>query len=55
MFKIELPRQITSSTVADDAPALELDNDEVFGSAKNLHHSSSQASKASIGYPKFKL
>jgi len=55
MFKIELPRQIISSTVADDAPALELDGEEVFCSVKNSHQSSSQASKASIGYPKFKV
>ncbi|MDF5734281.1 MULTISPECIES: ATP-binding response regulator [unclassified Nostoc] len=48
MFKIELPRQITLSTVAADAPASQLDADEVFCSAKNQHHSSSQASKASI-------
>ncbi|MHC5935683.1 ATP-binding response regulator [Nostoc sp.] len=55
MFKIELPRQITLSTVAADAPASQLDADGVFCSAKNHHQSSSQASKASIGYPKFKL
>ncbi|MEH1937924.1 MAG: ATP-binding protein [Nostoc sp.] len=55
MFKIELPRQITLSAGAADAPALQLDGDGVFCSAKNQHHSSSQASKASIGYPKFKL
>ncbi len=55
MFKIELPRQITSSTVAADVPALELDGEEVFCSAKNSHQSSSQASRASIGYPKFKV
>ncbi|MEH2371686.1 hybrid sensor histidine kinase/response regulator [Nostoc sp.] len=55
MFKIELPRQITSSTVAADVPALELEGKEVFCSAKNSHQSSSQASKALIGYPKFKL
>ncbi|MBN3896330.1 MAG: response regulator [Nostoc sp. NOS(2021)] len=55
MFKIELPRQITLSTEAADAPALQLDSDGVFCSAKNQHHSSFQASKASIGYPKFQL
>lgn len=55
MFKIELPRQITMSNVATDARSSELDADGVFCSAKNQHHSSSQASKASTGYPKFKL
>ncbi|MBN3946252.1 MAG: response regulator [Nostoc sp. NMS7] len=55
MFKIELPRQITSSTGAAQVPGLELDGEEVFCSAKNSHQSCSQASKASIGYPKFKL
>ncbi|MEH2378860.1 MAG: ATP-binding protein [Nostoc sp.] len=55
MFKIELPRQITLSTVAADAPVSPVDADGVFCSAKNHHQSSSQASKASIGYPKFKL
>ncbi|MEH2361142.1 ATP-binding response regulator [Nostoc sp.] len=55
MFKIELPRQITLSTVAGDALASPVDADGVFCSAKNHHQSSSQASKASIGYPKFKL
>lgn len=55
MFKIELPRQITLSTVATDAPASELDDNGFFCSAKNHHHSSSEARKAPIGYPKFKL
>lgn len=40
MFKIELPRQITLSTVAADTPAIQLDDDGVFCSAKNPHHSS---------------
>ncbi|MEH2280371.1 MAG: ATP-binding protein [Nostoc sp.] len=55
MFKIELPHQITLPTVADDAPPLQLDGEEVFCSANKPHHSSSQARKAPIGYPKFKL
>ncbi|MBC1224737.1 response regulator [Nostoc sp. UCD121] len=55
MFKIELPRQITLQNVADDPPNLQLDNDGIFGRAKNPHHSSSQARQAPIGYPKFKL
>jgi signal transduction histidine kinase len=54
-FKIELPRQITLSAVGDDAPSLPIDSNQVFSSAKNPHHSSSQARQAPIGYPKFKL
>ncbi len=52
MFKIELPRQITSTTVATDPPVSSLDDDGVFCSAKNPHQSSSQSKKAPIGYPK---
>ncbi|MGF1934774.1 MAG: ATP-binding response regulator [Nostoc sp. ChiQUE02] len=55
MFKIELPRQITLATVGGETPPLEVDGDGAFYSAKNPHQSSSQARKASIGYPKFKL
>ncbi|MBD2560303.1 MULTISPECIES: ATP-binding response regulator [Nostoc] len=55
MFKIELPRQITLPNITDDAPALHLDGDGIFCSAKNPHHLSSQARQAPIGYPKFKL
>lgn len=55
MFKIELPRQMTLSDVGTDAPPLQLDNVQVFCSAKNPHHSSSQARHAPIKYPKFKL
>ncbi|MBW4689422.1 MAG: response regulator [Komarekiella atlantica HA4396-MV6] len=54
MFKIELPRQVRLSTTVD-TPALNLDNNEVFCSAKNPHQSSSQFSKASMGYPNLKL
>ncbi|MEH2145737.1 ATP-binding response regulator [Nostoc sp.] len=42
MFKIELPRQITLSTEAADAPSVQSDGDEIYNSAKNPHHSSSQ-------------
>ncbi len=55
MFKIELPRQITLTTGAPDAPALQLEGDGVFFSTKNPYHSSSQARNTPIGYPKFKL
>ncbi|MCW5316742.1 response regulator [Nostoc sp. KVJ3] len=55
MFKIELPRQITLSTVAANAPPFQLDGDEILYSAQNPHQSSSQAKSAPIGYPKFKL
>jgi signal transduction histidine kinase len=55
MFKIELPRQIKSPTVVDGTPASNLDNDGFFCPAKNTHQPSSQASKASIGYRKFKV
>ncbi|MEH2060216.1 MAG: ATP-binding protein [Nostoc sp.] len=55
MFKIELPRQITLSTLADDAPASQLDDDGFFYHTKNPHHSSSEARKTSIGSPTFKL
>ena len=55
MFKIELPCQMTLSDVGTDAPPLQLDNVQVFCSAKNPHHSSSQARHAPIKYPKFKL
>ncbi|MEH2332178.1 ATP-binding response regulator [Nostoc sp.] len=56
MFKIELPRQITLPTVAANAPASQLDNDndDFFCPAKNPHQSSSQVRKAAIEYPKFK-
>ncbi|MEH2063758.1 MAG: ATP-binding protein [Nostoc sp.] len=54
MFKIELPRQITLSTVADDARASQ-DDEDFFCHAKNPHHSSSEVRKTSIGYPRFKL
>ncbi|MEH1839814.1 MAG: ATP-binding protein [Nostoc sp.] len=50
MFKIELPRQITLSSVGDDIH-LQLDNERVFCYAKNPHNSYSQARQASIGYP----
>ncbi|WP_375509957.1 hybrid sensor histidine kinase/response regulator [uncultured Nostoc sp.] len=55
MFKIELPRQITLPPGGVDAPPLQLDSNQVFSSAQNPHHSSSQARQAPIGYPKFKL
>ncbi|MBG1266487.1 ATP-binding response regulator [Nostoc sp. WHI] len=55
MFRIELPRQIKLPDVATDAQASHLDSGGVFYSVKNPHHSSYQFSKASIGYPKFKL
>lgn len=55
MFRIELPRQIKLLDVATDAQTSHLDSDGVFYSVKNPHHSSYQFSKASIGYPKFKL
>ncbi|MBD2384040.1 ATP-binding response regulator [Cylindrospermum sp. FACHB-282] len=55
MFKIELPRQITSPTIAVSTPALNLDGDEIFYSAQNSHQSPSQSSKAPIGYPHIKL
>ncbi|MEH2023953.1 ATP-binding response regulator [Nostoc sp.] len=55
MFKIELPHQIRLPTVVDDALPLYLDGEEVFCSANKPHHSSCQARKAPIGYPKFKL
>ena len=54
IFKIELPRQITLPTVAANAPASQLDNDDFFCPAQNPHQSSSQASKAPIEYHKFK-
>ncbi|MBD6618160.1 response regulator [Komarekiella sp. 'clone 1'] len=53
IFRIELPRQVTLSTFVDN-PALNLDSNEVFCSAKNPHQSASQFSKASMGYPKLK-
>jgi signal transduction histidine kinase len=55
MFKIELPRQITLPNVGDDPPSLQLESEGVFGRAKNPHQPSSEARKAPIGYPKFKL
>lgn len=55
MFRIELPRQITSSSTAVDAPALHLDSDDIFCSAQNPHQSPSPSSKAPIGYPHIKL
>ncbi|BAZ29996.1 response regulator receiver sensor signal transduction histidine kinase [Cylindrospermum sp. NIES-4074] len=55
MFKIELPRQITSPTLAVDVTALHLDGDEIFYSTQNSHQSPSTSSKASVGYPHLKL
>lgn len=55
MFKIELPRQITSPALADDVTNLHLDGDEIFCSAQNSHQSLSPPSKASMGYPNLKL
>jgi signal transduction histidine kinase len=49
MFKIELPRQITSTTGGGDPPTLKLDDEGVFLSTKNPHQSSSQARNTSIG------
>jgi signal transduction histidine kinase len=43
MFKIELPRQIALSALGNDDLPLQLDRDRFFFSAKNPHHSSSQA------------
>jgi signal transduction histidine kinase len=55
MFKIELPRQITLSAVADDPPPLLLDDKKIFCSVKNPHNkSSSEASQSATGYPKYK-
>ncbi|WP_445631800.1 ATP-binding protein [Nostoc sp. DSM 114167] len=54
IFKIELPRQITLPTVAANAPASQLDRDDFFSPAQNPHHSSSQARKIPIEYPKLK-
>ncbi|MEA5623919.1 hybrid sensor histidine kinase/response regulator [Nostoc sp. UHCC 0251] len=54
MFKIELPRQITLSSVGSDPPPLQ-DGNRVVCSVKNPHHSSSQARQTSIGYPKYKI
>jgi len=55
MFRIELPRQVTLPTAAADAPALHLDDKEIFCSAQNPHQSPSQFSKASVGHPNLKL
>ncbi len=46
MFKIELPRQITLSAPTADTLPLQVDGDRVSCSAKNPHHSSSQAWQA---------
>ncbi|MFN6463856.1 MAG: ATP-binding protein [Nostoc sp. DedVER02] len=54
MFKIELPRQITLTNVAGEAP-IPLDEGGIFHSAKNPQQSSSQARQVPIGYPKFKI
>ncbi|WP_448266990.1 ATP-binding protein [Nostoc sp. DSM 114159] len=54
IFKIELPRQITLPTVAANAPASQLDRDDFFSPAQNPHHSSPQARKIPIEYPKLK-
>ncbi|MEA5605051.1 hybrid sensor histidine kinase/response regulator [Nostoc sp. UHCC 0252] len=53
MFKIELPRQIPLTNVADDPPT-PLNEEGIFYSAKNSHQSS-QSRQASIRYPKFKI
>ncbi|MCC5618991.1 response regulator [Nostoc sp. CHAB 5836] len=55
MFKIELPRQIKSPTVADDTSASNLENDGFFCPGKNPHNSYSPAIKVSRVSPKFKL
>ncbi|MBD2530401.1 response regulator [Nostoc flagelliforme FACHB-838] len=53
IFKIELPRQITLSDEAHNSPPLRLDDEGVFYSAKNPHHSSSEARQQQIGSPRF--
>ncbi|MEH2077771.1 MAG: ATP-binding protein [Nostoc sp.] len=55
IFKIELPRQITLTNVTANPPNSQLDDEGNFYSPKNPHQSSSEARKAPIGYPKFKI
>ncbi|WP_392532972.1 hybrid sensor histidine kinase/response regulator [Nostoc sp. C117] len=55
LFRIELPRRVTSPTLAIETPTLKREKGEqeqIFCSAQNPHQSSSQANKAPIGYPK---
>lgn len=55
MFKVELPRQISSKDGAGKIPALNVDGENIFFSAHNPHQSSPQSRSSSLRYPNLKL
>ncbi|MBE9007362.1 response regulator [Fortiea sp. LEGE XX443] len=55
MFKVELPRQISSPDEAGKVPALNVDGENIFFSAHNPHQSSPQSRPTSTKYPNLKL
>lgn len=55
MFRVEIPRQITSNNGAGKIPALNMDGENIFFSALNPHHSTPQSRRASMRHPNLKL
>ncbi|WP_414526663.1 ATP-binding protein [Nodularia chucula] len=55
MFKIEIPRQISSPTTVGRLPSLNLDGQDIFCSVQNPHQSLPKSSQASMSFPHLKL
>ncbi|MBW4614295.1 MAG: response regulator [Desmonostoc vinosum HA7617-LM4] len=54
LFRIELPRQVTSPNVGIDHPSLNLNGEEIFCAAQNPHLSTLQSGKSLKKYPNYK-